>query len=289
MKSICCLIFTGIIAISGFVLVELIINVPQSIASEESIIATAKNNIKITQKELDRAVKIYQQKARKPLATKEEKIKLLQNLICRSLILQQDQTNSYRNDFQIKQQVKSYEDSLVINKYLSEKIGSRLIPSEQQLKDYYQKNRSRFASPAKVEARHILLRTQPEAEEILQKLKQGEDFIQLAKDYSIDLPLAHEGGQMARYPIPKGEAVEQLDQALFMLAEGEISDIIETDFGFHIIRVDKIFPASFKSFEAAKNEIKKYLTQVLHNQAYEEMTSQLEKDADIIIYEDKID
>ena len=280
--------FTGMISIGGFFFIACVINAPQSIASEDSIIASAKHNIQITQKELDHAVKIYQQKTRKPITTKEEKIKLAQNLIRRHLILQQEETKTYRNKPQIRQQVKSYEDSLVINKYLNEKIGRRLTPTEQQLKDYYQKNRSMFGSPAKVEARHILLRTRPEAEKILQRLKRGEDFILLAKDYSIDLPLAREGGQMARYPIPKGEAVKQLDQTLFMLAEGEVSDIVETDFGFHIIRVDKIFPPSFKPFEEVQNEIKKHVTQMLHNKAYEEMTSQLEKSAEILIFEDKI-
>ena len=282
------MILLGLIAISGLILVELIVDVPRSAASEQIVVATANNNVRVTKEELDKVIKNYQRKSRKKTTTNEEKIKLIKNLIRRQLILQQDETNTYRSDILIKQLVKTYEDSLVIKKYLSEKIGRRLTPTEQELKDYYQKNRHMFASPAKVEARHILLRTRPEAEEIMQKLKQEEDFVQLAKDYSIDLPLAREGGQMARYPIPKGEALPELDKILFMLAEGEISQIVETEFGFHIVRIDTIIPPSFKSFEEAKDEIKKQLTRQMHNQAYEEMAAQLEKSADIVIFEDRI-
>jgi peptidyl-prolyl cis-trans isomerase C len=282
------MILLGLIAISMLILAEFIIDVPWSAASEQIIVATANSNVKITQEELDRVIKNYQQKSRKESTTKEEKIKLVHNLIRRQLILQQDETNAYRNDVLIKQQVKSYEDSLVIQKFLSEKIGRRLTPSEQELSDYYRKNRHMFASPAKVEARHILLRTRPEAEEIMQKLKQGEDFVQLAKDFSIDLPLAREGGQMAKYPIPKGEALPELDEVLFMLAEGEMSPIVDTEFGFHIIRIDTIFPPSFKSYEEVREDIKKQLTRQLHNEAYKEMAAQLEKSAEIVIFEDRI-
>ena len=282
------MILLGLIFISGLIFGEFIIDVPWSAASEQNIVATASNNVQITQEQLDRVIKNYQRKSRTETITEEEKIKLIKNLIRRQLILQQDETNVYRNDVQIKQQVKSYEDSLVIQKYLSEKIGRRLTPSEQELKDYYRTNRHKFALPAKVEARHILLRTRPEAETIMQKLNQGGDFVQLAKDYSIDLPLAREGGQMARLPIPKGEALPELDEVLFMLAEGEMSPIVETEFGFHIVRVDTILPPSFKSYEEAREEIKKQLARQMHNKAYEEMAAQLEKSADIVIFEDRI-
>jgi parvulin-like peptidyl-prolyl isomerase len=286
MKSSCRIILGH--AIRGLILVGFILYLPRGAVSGETIVATVNNHIRITEQDLDGVIKNYQRKSRKKTITKVEKIKLIHNLIRRQLILKQDETIAYRDDVQIKEQVKNYEDSLVIQKYLSEKIGRRLTPTEQELKEDYRKNRHLFASPSKVEARHILLRTYREAEEVMQKLNQGEDFIQLAKDYSIDLPLSREGGQMARYPISKGEALPELDEILFLLAKGEISPIVETKFGFHIVRIDTIFPPSFKSFEEARKEIKERLTRQLHNQAYEEMVAQLEKDADIVIFEDRI-
>ncbi len=132
MKSSCRTILLGLIVISGLILVEFIIDLPWCTASEPIIVATAKNDIQITKGDLDRVIKNYQRKSRKETTTKEEKIKLIQNLVRRQLILQQDETKAFRSDVQIRHQVKSYEDSLIIKKYLSEKIGRHLNPSEQE-------------------------------------------------------------------------------------------------------------------------------------------------------------
>jgi parvulin-like peptidyl-prolyl isomerase len=124
---------------------------------------------------------------------------------------------------------------------------------------------------------------------VMGKLRQGEDFVQLAHDYSIDLPLALKGGQMAAAPIKKGEALAEIDHVLFSLNEGEISDIVATEYGFHIIRVDKIIPPEIKSFEEVKEEIQKKLIWQKHNEAYNEMTAQLEQKAEIEIFEDRLE
>jgi parvulin-like peptidyl-prolyl isomerase len=258
-------------------------------ASEDIVVAIVNKHIQITKQQLDFAVKSYEKGQHKDFTTKEEKITLIQNLIRRQLILQQEDTAAYRNDPAIKQSVKNYEDSLVIDKYLREHIARRMDVSEEELKNFYKWNRPDYGSPVKVEARHILLRTRADADSVMEKLRQGEDFVQLAKDYSIDLPLARKGGLMAAFPIKKGEALPEIDRVLFSLNEGEISEIVETEYGFHIIRVDKIIPPEIKSFEEVKEEIEKKLIWQKHNEAYNQMAAQLEQKAEIEIFEDRIE
>ena len=277
-----------VIFIIGFLLLDPALRLTYSAGAEDIVVATVNKNIQITKAQLDRVSHEYQKRVRRPFSTKEEKIKLIQNLIRRQLILQQDATKAFRNDPEIEKKIKLYEDSLVIEKYLEENVSRRMKSTEEDLKVYYQKNRHTFASPAKVEARHILLRTRQNAEEVMQKLRQGDDFLQLVKDYSIDLPLAHTGGQMAKVPIVKGEALPELDKVLFTLNEGEISDIVETEYGYHIVRVDKIIPPSFTPFKEIRKQIKKALIAQRHNEVYNEMVKKLEKDADIKIFEDRL-
>ena len=105
MKSSCRIFLLGLIAVSGLILVEFIIDVPWSVDSEKIIVVTANKNVRITEEELNRAIKNYQRKSRRERTTKEEKIKLIQNLIRRQLLLQQDETNAYRSDVKMKQQV----------------------------------------------------------------------------------------------------------------------------------------------------------------------------------------
>jgi parvulin-like peptidyl-prolyl isomerase len=258
-------------------------------ADEEIVVAVVNKHIRITKQQLDYAVKSYEKSQQKQFTTQEEKRAIVQNLVRRQLILQQEETAGYRNDPSIKQRVKNYEDSLVIDKYLREHIGQYMEVSEEELKNYYKWHRPDFGAPVKVEARHILLRSRSDAENVMEKLRQGTDFVQLANDYSIDLPLARQGGLMAAAPIKKDEALAEIDHVLFSLSEGEVSDIVETEYGFHIIRVDKIIPPEIKSFEEVKKEIGKKLVWQKHNEAYNKMTAQLEQEAEVEIFEDRFE
>ena len=280
----------GVVIVLFALFVNLTVFSPQGYAAdEETVVAIVNKHIRITKQQLDYAVKSYEKSQKKNFTTKEEKMTLVQNLIRRQLILQQDEMAAYRNDPLIKLSVRNYEDSLIIDKYLREHIAQRMNVSEEELKNYYKWNRPDFGSPVKVEARHILLRSRADAENIMVKLAQGEDFVQLASDYSIDLPLARQGGLMAAVPIKKDEALAEIDRVLFSLSEGQVSDIVETEYGFHIIRVDKIIPPEIKSFEEVKEEINKKLIWQKHNEAYNEMTAQLEKKAETEVFEDRIE
>ena len=103
-------------------------------ADEEIVVAIVNKHIQITKQQLDYAVKSYEKSQKKNFTTKEEKMTLVQNLIRRQLILQLEDMAAYRNDPLIKQSVKNYEDSLIIDKYLRLHIAQRMNVSEEELK-----------------------------------------------------------------------------------------------------------------------------------------------------------
>jgi len=86
-----------------------------------------------------------------------------------------------------------------------------------------------------VHARHILLSTEDEANQVLAKLKAGADFTTLAKTYSLDQTTAQKGGDLGFFP--RGLMAPEFEQAAFSLAPGEISGVIKTQFGYHILQV----------------------------------------------------
>jgi peptidyl-prolyl cis-trans isomerase C len=88
-----------------------------------------------------------------------------------------------------------------------------------------------FAS--KIQAQHILVNHEYEAADILKKIKNGESFEKLAQDYSI-CPSAKNGGDLGEFK--RGKMVPSFDKAAFLLEIGEVSPIIRTQFGFHIIK-----------------------------------------------------
>ena len=244
------------------------------------------NGVPITKSQLAPLVDQYLDKSGKRAIGKEDKLQIIKGLITRQLILQQKESNDIRKEERIVKQVKEFEDRLVVDAYLTKYVGKNLTVTDAEIKEYYQQNINKFAAPPKVKARHILLRNRKEAEQVKQKLQNGGDFTQLAKEYSIDLPMAREGGSMGI--IEKGKTLPELEKVLFTLNVGEISDIVETRFGFHILTVDEIITTQYRPLSEVTEVVKSAILLQKEAKAFDEMYGKLEKNAKIEIFEDRV-
>lgn len=258
---------------------------PCSAAPADPVIATV-NNVNITSSQLEATIEAYKAKANKIDVTEEEKKALIQSLIQRQLFLDQKDVKALRKDEEIAKNVKEYENSLLIRRYLQDQIGSRLQVQEGEMKKYYQENLAQFAMPSRVEARHILLKTHEDAEKVLAKLKKGADFGKMAKEFSIDLPMSLEGGSMG--VIEKGKTLPELEKVLFTLKKGEVSDIVKTRFGHHIITIDSTTMDQTRPYDQVKEQINKTLLRLKEAEFYNDMVIKLEKGADIKIFENRL-
>lgn len=106
--------------------------------------------------------------------------------------------------------------------------------TDEKVNEYFNENKEYLE---KLEASHILLETEEEARNILNQLNEGKDFAVLAEEFSLDPGSAANGGQLGQFG--RGEMVEEFEMAAFDLEEGEISEPIKTDHGFHIIKLTK--------------------------------------------------
>jgi len=156
---------------------------------------------------------------------------------------------------------------------------SKMTISDEELLEYYNENREAFKIPKTVEARHILFRVdenatpeavkkiQEHALDILKLAKEGKDFAELAKQYS-EGPTRDSGGYLGTFK--KEDMVQPFADMAFSLKAGEIGEPVRTQFGWHIIKVEKVNEASVLSFDQAKGQIKKKLTQErVKNLAYD--------------------
>lgn len=128
--------------------------------------------------------------------------------------------------------------------------------SEEEALEFYEANQDMFSSD-QVEASHILVETEEEAQDIKAQLEEGADFAQLAQSFSM-CPSAAEGGNLGMFP--RGSMVPPFEEAAFSMEEGEISDPVETDFGWHIIYVTQRIREE-QDFEATKETIKQQIRQ----------------------------
>lgn len=138
------------------------------------------------------------------------------------------------------------ETNIKIEKLMAEDIEI----TEDEVKAYYEENKSNFDTPESIEVSHILVEDKETAQEILDKLKAGEDFSKLAKEYSTDTATAEKGGELGF--ITSGEMVEEFEKAAFALKVGEISDIVKTDYGYHIIKATDYKEAKESTYEDSK-------------------------------------
>ncbi len=241
------------------------------------------NGEQIMDSELDALIQDYAAKRGAPEITDEVRRTILQGMIRRRLILAQEDAAKLRQNKEIAASVKEYEDGLVIKRFLEDKVGKHVSANHDELLKYYEENRSQFAFRPKVVASHILLKTKEEADKALERLKAGEDFKALAKELSIDLPMALEGGSMGT--IEQGRSLPELEKELFTLKEKEFSGVVSTRFGYHILTVDQIIPAQFKPFDEVQEDIKKAVLRGKEAKAFNEMAEKLENGAEITVYE----
>src|SRR6476620_7482813 len=129
--------------------------------------------------------------------------------------------------------------------------------SDQQISDYYAKNKTRFAQPERRDLRIVLTKEKAKAEAARQALQNGESWKSVAKKYSIDQASKNQGGVLLA--VAKGQQEKALDQAVFAAKKGQLSGPVKTQFGWYDFLVTKVTPASQQALKDATPTIKQLL------------------------------
>lgn len=137
-------------------------------------------------------------------------------------------------------------------------LGPQVTITEDDMKKYYEENKEMMATPEQVKASHILVATKEESEAILAQLKGGADFATLAKEKSTDPGSKEQGGDLDYFG--KGMMVKEFEDAAFSLPVGELSNVVQTSHGFHIIKVTDKKAATTPTYDQKKDDIKEELT-----------------------------
>jgi peptidyl-prolyl cis-trans isomerase D len=182
--------------------------------------------------------------------------------------------------FEVPEQVKA--EYLVLN---SDAVASQINVSDADIKSYYEQNSKRYVEEEQRRASHILITAdknasaqvkaaaKDKAEKLLAQLRKNPgDFAKLAKENSQDPGSAERGGDLDFFG--KGMMVKPFEDAAYKLKQGEISDLVESEFGYHIIQVTGIKPEKVKSLEQVKGEIAAEIKKQLAAKKFAEMAEQ---------------
>ena len=195
----------------------------------------------------------------------------------------EDYYNSHRESFREPERVRF---SYIAYPHSHFEATVRVTPQEEE--SFYNSHKSdRFTTPAQVHARHILFTVEqgaPEADKakikdtatgVLTRARAGEDFATLAKTYSQDPGTAPKGGDLGFFP--RGRMVKEFEEAAFNLSAGSIGDLVESQFGYHIIKVEAVEAERIRSLEETRAEIRQEL---LREAASERARTQAQTDRD---------
>ncbi len=176
-----------------------------------------------------------------------------------------------------------YEKQLTINRLLNKTVLSKIVISSSEIEEYYNNNKNEFITPEQVRARHILVESAEEAEGILKQLNNSADFIELAKEKST-CPSASEGGDLGYFA--KGQMIKEFEDAAFALEVGEISPVVKTEFGYHIIKLLDKKPETIMELEDAIQEIEEKLKLEKQNTAFADYLGMLRDKSNIKIFKE---
>lgn len=198
--------------------------------------------------------------------------------------------------------LENYFRSLMLGSEIFDVVTADVIVTGQEIKQYYDDNKKTlFVVPARVKASHILAifpwvednseETEEGKEEALKKIKMvedklnnGGDFEDLARQYSDDSASAASGGDLDY--ISKGQMIEEFEEALFSMDVGEVSEIVETQYGFHIIKVFDRQEEYIQKFDEVEESINAYLLNLHKMEKWEDFIFSLIEEVNIEYFKD---
>lgn len=199
---------------------------------------------------------------------------LLQKMIATKLVSAQGYGEKLQDTKEVKDQVKEAQDQIVAEAWVHKAVQPKI--TDAAIKKEYDELSSKFKPQDEVRARHILVKTEDEANDIIKQLKDGADFAKLASDKSTDTGSAKNGGDLGYFV--HDAMVKPFADAAFAMKPGDVSTTpVKTEFGYHIIKVEDKRKSAPPPLSEVKDQIANKLGQKLTN----DMVKDLEAKAKI--------
>jgi parvulin-like peptidyl-prolyl isomerase len=261
------------VTVSGF---------PASGPEGEKRVVARVNHVEITYEEFVRRLESLE-KDRGPIAP-QQFTDVVRGMIQEEILLQDAAADRLDQDPAIKGRLEQTRRQVLIEELVKRKVLARIQVTDEEAQRMYGDNKPLFTTDT-VQVQHIMVRTQAEAEAILREVKEGKDFAELAKAKSQDMGSAEKGGDLG--PLRRGMTVPEFEEEAFRLTEGEISPVVKTKYGYHIIKAGP-HVVVLQPFEEVKGRIRQSLLELRQREAFTKFIADLEKKASTQIFDDRL-
>jgi parvulin-like peptidyl-prolyl isomerase len=272
------------------------------VASAEEInpVVGKSGAVSLRESDLKRLISYQSPEVQKKLQDEpEQRVILVRQLLTTNAIATKARSEGFDKKPEVMEQLGYLIDQFLAQEYLVKVVTTSVTVPDEDLKRYYKEHQQVFLLPEKITARHIFIevskesgpeekaKAQARADGILLRLKKGEDFDKLAKEMSDDADTAAKGGALGVIAPGKTNS-EEFEKAAFALKSGEISAVVATPFGYHIIKVDERQEQRTASFEEAREYITLILKRELEQKKAQEFMEKTMKEAGVEVFAEKI-
>jgi len=212
-----------------------------------------------------------------------DKSMVLDQMISEKLLIQEAKDMGLEEDKDILEQIKKMTGQILAQALIEREILNKVKVNDEEVLEYYEQNKDSFTEKEQVHLYNILLETEEEAQNVLEQLKAGEDFSEIAIEKSSG-PSATQGGDLGY--VAKGTIIPEIEEVIFVLELEELSEVVKTDFGFHILKISEKKLETVKTLEEVKEEILQTLLPDKQKEAFENLLEELKGKVEIEINEE---
>lgn len=274
-----------------FLAIILLLSLLNTSYGEDDIVARIGEK-KITMADLNRMIRYYDTEKQMLLEQQPQRKATILRRIVQGIVLSQIARNQgfdKRDD--IKEQIELLVNDFLATQYLQKEVIDKIEVTDKDIELYWKAHPEEFKTPEMVRARHILIKVdksaldmkkeeaRKRAEDLLNKIKNGEDFEKIANEFSEDPGSNTKGGDLGFFQ--RGSMVPEFESVAFSLNQGEVSDIVETIYGFHIIKIEEKRESVVQPLEKVRDIAKKKAFELIKRARVEEFFSKAFKDFDV--------
>lgn len=265
------------------VLFLIVIVILSGCAKEKGEVLVRFDGRKITVEEFKKEINKVPEFAKGIFEGPEGKRKFLEDLINRELIFLDAKKKKIDKDKEYLDMVERFKKDAMLEILLKREVEDKAKVEESELKAYYDANPEEFRLNEEVRASHILVKTEEEAREVIKKIKEGADFGKLAAEHSLDPETSKREGDLGYFG--RGRLNPEFEKAAFKLKEGEISEPVKTNFGYHIIKLTGRKRGQLVEYPKVTEILRQRLTREKQKKIFEEWIAGLRKESKININE----
>lgn len=246
---------------------------------ENKVLATV-NGKDITEQDVYDFLKQLPPQTATQFSTPEGMSRITAELVNQELMYLDAIENGLNEEEDFIRQLEKVKES-ILKQYAINKLLSDVKVTEEEMLEFYNSEKENFVEPEKIRASHILVETEEKAKEILEEINNGLSFEEAAKEHST-CPSKEVGGDLGEFT--KGKMVPEFEEAAFSMEEGEISQPVKTQFGYHLIKLVSKKESSLIPYENLKEQIEKHLLGLKQQEKYTKNADALKEKYEVKMY-----